>query len=179
MNLYQSKAILIIDAQLCAFEGTLAPACYKASELLLKIATLLEMARNNGTPVIFIQHCGLPGQLFAEGADQWCIHPQISPTKKELVIQKRESSAFSGTELEMVLANMGVDTIITCGLQSEHCVSNTCLAALALGMKVQVVSDAHSTWSTDQDEASEIIRRQNQLLASKGVVCQPLAEYLA
>lgn len=177
----QSKgntAVLVIDAQLCAFDSVRSPACYDAKELLQKLVHLVAAARENEIPLLFVQHCGLPGQLYAEGTAQWIIHPAIAPTANELIVQKHQSSSFDGTRLEFELRDLGIETVVTCGLQSEFCVSNTCFAALELGFNVGVISDTHSTWSNDEDEAPEIIARQNALLASRGVVCQTLAEFV-
>ncbi len=164
----KSTALLIIDVQLCAFAGTQFPACHSADILLNSITNLIAAAREAELPVIYVQHCGTKDQLYAEGTEQWIIHPRISPLPVDTVVQKRQSSAFDGTELESILNEMHVDTVITCGLQSEFCVSNTSIAALDLGFNVYVAQDGHSTWSNDDDEAATIIQRQNNLLAERG-----------
>jgi nicotinamidase-related amidase len=77
-----------------------------------------------------------------------------------------------------MLQQLNVDTIISCGIQSEHCVSNTSIAALDLGMNVIVAGDAHSTLSTDDDTAETIIARQNKVLADRGAAVQGTVEIL-
>jgi len=173
-----TTAVLIVDAQLCAFDGVRSAPCHEASVLLDNLVLLTKTAGENSVPVIFIQHCGLPGQLYAEGTGQWKIHPAISPTPNKMVVQKTQSNSFDGTELEQVLQKLGVETVIVCGLQSEFCVSNTCMGALELGFNVEVIVDAHSTWSNNDLQAEEIIAKQNRLLKSKGITCRSLAEVL-
>ena len=177
-----STALLVIDVQLCAFDGKLIPAIFRADDLLDGTAKLIAAARTAEIPVIFLQHCALAGQLYREGTKGWEIHPSIEPKPTEAVVQKRESSAFNGTDLRSVLAEKRIDTVITCGLQSEFCVTNTSIAALELGLNVYVAQDAHSTYSTDDDDASAIIDRQNALLSDRGARVQPtrrLVELLA
>ena len=70
--------------------------------------------------------------------------------------------------MQRILSEKGVETVIACGLQSEHCVSNTSFSALDLGLSVYVAGDAHSTWSTDDDTAVSIIERQNRALSDRG-----------
>jgi nicotinamidase-related amidase len=174
-----NAAVLVIDAQLCAFDGVRFEACHNAKLLLDNLILLIKTARENKVTVVFVQHCGFPGQLYEEGTDQWIIHPAISPLADEIVVQKRQSNSFDGTELELTLNDLGIKHIITCGLQSEFCVSNTCLGALELGFSARVVSDAHSTWSNKEYEADQIITKQNLFLESKGVKCQSLKEVIA
>ncbi|PCJ22433.1 MAG: hypothetical protein COA96_14475 [SAR86 cluster bacterium] len=171
-------ALLVIDAQLCAFDSQLEPACYKSEELLEVLTSLIQAARTADIPVIFIQHCGSKGQLYEEGTEHWIIHPQLGPKPSETVVHKRQSSAFDGTNLKNILAELHIDSVITCGLQSEFCVSNTSFTALDLGLNVTVAEDGHSTWSNDSDDAATIIQRQNMLLTDKGAKVMPLASLI-
>lgn len=174
-----NTAVLVIDSQLCAFDGVRSEACYNSKILLEKLILLIKSARENKVPVVFIQHCGFPGQLYAEGTEQWIIHPAISPIANEVTVQKRQSNSFDGTDLEHILNDLGIKNVVACGLQSEFCVSNTCLGALELGFSAGVASDAHSTWSNEEYKAQEIIARQNSFLESKGVICQPVKKIMA
>lgn len=177
-----SIALLVIDLQRCAFDGELSPAIHGAEDLLASASSLIAAARTAGAPVIFVQHCGTPDQLYAEGTERWVIHPSLAPEPTDLVVQKRQSSAFDGTELQRLLEGKQIDTVITCGAQSEFCVANTSLAALGLGFTVYVAEDAHSTWSTEACHASAIIERQNSRLSEHGAHVEPttkLVELLA
>jgi nicotinamidase-related amidase len=154
-----STALLIIDMQLCAFDGKITPPIDQGADVLARVAQLIAAARATHIPVVFIQHCGFEGLHFAKSSHGWEIHPSLRPTPSEHVVQKRQSDAFEDTDLQSVLAAKGVDTIIACGIQSEFCVTNTCSAALELGLTVIVAKDAHGTVSTDDDSASVIVDR--------------------
>lgn len=163
----KSTALLVIDMQVCGFDGKIRPPIEKGAILLQDVAALIGAARHAGMPVIHIQHCGQQGKPFSRGMHGWDIHAQVSPQSGEVVVQKPQSSAFIGTILEKILTEKGISTLITCGIQSEYCVSNTSISALELGFRVCVAGDAHGTVSTD-DDAAVIVSRQNALLADRG-----------
>ena len=170
-----SAALLVIDVQIGAFDGKLIPAIDDAAELLVRIAELVKAARNANSPVIFVQHNAPEGDFLAEGTERWKIHPGVLPSDGETVICKHESSAFESTSLRKILDEAKINTVISCGLQSEHCITNTCISAIELGLDVIVAEDGHSTWTTEQDEASEIVERQNLLLKNRGARIEPVA----
>ncbi len=169
-----STALLVIDVQVGAFDAKLIPAIDGAEELLVRIAALVDAARSADSHVIFVQHCAPKGELLTEGTKGWEMHPSVSPTDGETVIRKHQSSAFESTNLRQVLEERDIDTVISCGLQSELCITNTSISALELGLDVIVAEDGHSTWTTDQDEACAIVERQNTLLRHRGARLEPI-----
>ncbi|KAF5330966.1 hypothetical protein D9619_005992 [Psilocybe cf. subviscida] len=77
--------------------------------------------------------------------EEWLLHPS-KPTcefmhytypdtsRGELVITKRENSAFIGTDLEKILRERNVKRIYMAGLTTDHCVSTTTRMAANLGI---------------------------------------------
>ncbi len=171
-------ALVVIDLQAGAFDPALIPALHRAEALLERTSKLIEAARSAGIPIVFTQHCEPQGRPLAKGSEGWAIHPSLSPAPSDLTVLKLESSAFDGTDLQERLAKLDIDTIIACGIQSEFCVANTCISALELGLGVWLAQDAHSTRSTDDEDASLIIDRQNAQLAGKGTKVQSTASLL-
>src|SRR5215211_1759720 len=49
------------------------------------------------------------------------IYPQLAPASGEHVIQKHRYSGFFGTDLDMILREWGVDTVIISGTTTENC----------------------------------------------------------
>ena len=166
-------ALLVIDVQTGAFDGQRCVPIADADRLLSTTQGLIAAARAADLPVIHVQHGDDAGQVFAEGSAQWHIHPSVAPAPGELVVRKLESSAFSGTALEAELRQRGITTLAVCGLQSEHCVTNTTLAALERGFDVLLAHDGHSTWPGATQTAQQITSQQNDLLAARGA--QPMA----
>jgi nicotinamidase-related amidase len=114
----------------------------------------------DGLPVVFAQHDGGAGDVLAEGAPGFALRPELAPRAGEAVVVKRFCSAFQGTTLGQVLAGQAIDRVIVCGLQSEFCVDTTCRAAFERGLKVTLVSDAHTTFDNAVLPA-EAIRRHH------------------
>ncbi len=171
-----NTALLVIDMQLCAFDGKLFPPVHEGENLLDEVRRLISTARRSAIPVVFVQHCAsLEGQPFARGTHGWEIHPSIAPEPGEPVVFKVQSSGFVDTDLQDVLAEIAAETVIVCGIQSEHCVTNTSISALELGLEVVVAKNAHGTFSTEECSASEIIERQNDLLSARGARIQTIA----
>ena len=161
-------ALLIIDVQRGAFDGVLHAPINQPDALIDSATRLLNAARRGGAPVVFIQHCEGPGELFTVDTPQWALHEALVPQAAEAVVHKRASSAFEDTDLAQVLANMKADSLVLCGLQSEFCVSNTAKAALTHGFAVTVAQDGHSTWPSGDLSADAIKAQVNSALAEAG-----------
>ena len=171
-------ALLVVDVQLGAFDGERCPVISGSDQLLANIAHLIEAARTSKTDVVFIQHGAPAGEVFEEGTAQWQIHPAIGPIKGEPIIAKHDSSAFDGTNLHEILQSLDIGSLVLCGLQSEHCVSNTALSALGLGYAVIIASDAHSTWPDADLTAERLVERQNTLLCRNGSIVKSSNEVI-
>lgn len=163
-----TTALLIIDVQRGAFDGVLHPPINQPDALIDSATRLLNAARSGGVPVVFVQHCEGPGELFTVDTPQWALHDALVPQSGEAVVHKRASSAFEDTDLAQVLANMKADSLVLCGLQSEFCVSNTAKSALTNGFKVTIAQDGHSTWPSGELSADAIKARANAALADAG-----------
>jgi ureidoacrylate peracid hydrolase len=61
------------------------------------------------------------GEALADGALGVEIYPAIAPQEGEIVIKKHRYSAFYGTDLEIVLRNLGVRTVVITGVTTENC----------------------------------------------------------
>lgn len=168
-----ATALVVIDLQRAAFDGVRCPPVDSASELIRNACTLVDAARTGGHPVVFVQHCEGAGEPFEEGTEQWQLHASLVPAPGELVVRKRASSSFEHTGLDARLKALQVDALVLCGLQSEHCVSNTARAALDLGYDVHVAADAHGTWPWAGRTAPDIREEANEALAHVGAMLAP------
>lgn len=155
-------ALLIVDVQLGMFDDT--DPVYQGALLLERIQNLIFKARQEGHSIIYFQHNEGVGSPLEPEKPGWVIHPSISPMKDDIVIQKFTPDSFFNTELHQKLQDKEVTELIIAGIQTEICVDTTCRRAFSLGYNVILISDAHSTWNTNNLKADQIIEHHNNIL---------------
>ncbi|MGZ9583761.1 cysteine hydrolase family protein [Paenibacillus marinisediminis] len=170
------KGLLIIDVQLGMFDES--DPVFQGEILLKKINHLIGRARSADIPIFYIQHNERAGQPLEPGTPGWGIHPNIAPHTHDVIIQKNTPDSFHKTRLQQELETRSINELIVTGIQSEICVDTTCRRAFSLGYKVQLVSDAHSTWDSSNLTASQIIDHHNNLLRWFAEVKQSEAVFL-
>lgn len=67
--------------------------------------------------------------------------PDLTPEAGEIVITKTTDSALTGTNLRLILHNMGIENIILCGIFTDQCVSSTVRSLADESFNVIVVED--------------------------------------
>lgn len=130
-------ALLVIDAQ----TGVLVDA-HNRELVVAKIATLVDRARVNAVPVVWVQHSS---DELPIGSDVWQIVPTLTPAQGEAVIRKEYGDSFEATDLEEVLAGAQVGHLVVVGAQSDACVRATLHGGFTRGYDVTLVADAHTT----------------------------------
>lgn len=156
------KALLVIDVQNGMFqEGNVV---YKGERLLQNLKELIIQARSTKTPILYIQHNGPSGHPLEYGTKGWDFHPEITPNKQEVIIQKTTPDSFYNTSLEDELKKQKIKHLVIAGIQTEACVDTTCRRAFSMEYKVTLVSDAHSTWDSNDISAQQIINHHNGVL---------------
>src|SRR6266545_1290895 len=129
-----NTALLIVDVQ----HDVVANA-HERDRVIANIGTVLQRARDAGTPVIWVQH-----------ADE------------EL---KHFGDSFEETDLEERLAERKVGHLVVTGAQTDACIRATLHGALVRGYDATLVEDAHTTddpsqWGAPLD-ASQVIAHTN------------------
>ena len=166
----QGTALLVIDVQIGLFKKTLP--VYQAADILANINALIFRARAAGIPVIYIQHCN--DSFLLKDTPDWHLHPDLCPpTAGDLRIYKRHGSAFEDTPLEKELEARGVGALVVCGLVTHGCVRAACQDALALGYRLTLAADGHSSFSKD---AARLIDEWNTRWSQAGALVLPAAE---
>lgn len=123
---------------------------------------LLQFWRKNHLPVFHVKHCSVnPESRLAEGKPGNEFHHLVKPDTGETIIKKNVNSAFIGTNLEQMLRDAGIKTLVIAGLTTDHCISTSVRMAGNLGFETFVVSDGTATFDkigTDgQKYSAEII----------------------
>ncbi|MEX2682609.1 MAG: cysteine hydrolase family protein [Candidatus Sigynarchaeota archaeon] len=84
------------------------------------------------------------------------ILPELAPRIEdgEIVLLKTTSCAFTSTDLDHLLRNLHVSTLVICGVVTNMCVESAARIAADLGFRVVVVDDACAAWSPAVHAAS-------------------------
>jgi nicotinamidase-related amidase len=83
------------------------------------------------------------------------ILPQVAPLPHEIVLTKTTDSALTGTNLRLLLHNLGVRDVVVCGIFTDQCVSGTVRSLADESFNVIVVDDA-SAAATDELHRAEL-----------------------
>jgi len=74
------------------------------------------------------------------------IYPELAPAAGEHVIKKHRYSGFFGTDLDIILREWEVDTVIISGTTTENCCHATARDAMFRNYRVVFLSDATATY---------------------------------
>jgi len=80
---------------------------------------------------------------------------EVKPIKGELVFPKTNGGAFTGTNLDFVLRNMDINSVIITGFLTDQCVLATAIYAGDVGYDVLLIEDA-CTGSTKENHDAVI-----------------------
>ena len=79
---------------------------------------------------------------------------EIAPADDEIVLPKTSSSVFISTNIDYVLRNLGVRSLIIAGGLTDQCIDSAVRDACDLGYLVTVPTDACATLSAERHEWS-------------------------
>ena len=131
------SALLVIDVQNQVVDGA-----YNKDAVIAQINVAVAKARAAGVPVVWVQHSD---EWMAIDSEDWQIVPQLVPAEGEARVRKLYRNSFEATDLEEVLAGLGVGHVYVCGAQTNNCVRFTSHGALERGYDVTLLMDAHTT----------------------------------
>lgn len=81
---------------------------------------------------------------------------EIAAAKDEMVFRKTSSSVFVSTNIDYVLRNLGIHSLIVAGIMTDQCVESAVRDACDLGYLVTLVTDACTTSSAERHAQSLI-----------------------
>jgi nicotinamidase-related amidase len=99
-----------------------------------------------GTPTARIGAEGPMGRILIRGEAGHGIIRELAPIDGEPVIDKPGKGAFYATDLESILQNRRIDTLIVCGVTTEVCVHTTVREANDRGYRCIVLSDCTASY---------------------------------
>jgi nicotinamidase-related amidase len=132
-----NTALLVIDVQNGVMQGA-----HERDAVIANINTLVEKARAEDVPVVWIQHTS--DELERE-SESWQYVPELSRRDSEPLVHKTYGDSFEDTDLEALLAQRGVGRLVVTGAQTDACIRSTLHGAIVRGYDATLVVDAHTT----------------------------------
>lgn len=136
-----SSALLVVDVQQDLVDALPEE---RRSGFLRTLRHVIAGARDRDVPVVYVRH---QDHELLPGTAGWGIAAEIAPRDGEPVVEKRFRDAFRETDLADVLARIGIDHVVVCGMQTEFCIDATIREAERRGYRVTLVEDGHATYS--------------------------------
>jgi nicotinamidase-related amidase len=149
-----TTALLVMDVQV----GIVERYADDSEPLLGAIAAATTAARSAGHHVIYVRVAFRPGApeispnnrgFAAIGAQSMGlddpatrVHPAVAPSPGDIEVVKKRVSAFIGSDLDVVLRSLGVDTLVLTGIATSGVVLSTLRHAADIDYRVVVLRDA-------------------------------------
>jgi nicotinamidase-related amidase len=131
-----NTALVVIDVQKDVVDGA-----FMRDEVVANIGSLVERARVDGLPVIWVAHNDAGMTLGSEG---WQYVPELVRLDSEPLVNKSYGDSFEDTDLEEVLAAARVGHLVVAGAETDACIRSTIHGAFTRGYDVTLVGDAHT-----------------------------------
>jgi nicotinamidase-related amidase len=140
----------------------------------LSDAPLIKVAR--GDPALRIGAMGPMGRILVRGEPGHDIIPELYPAAGEPVIDKPGKGAFYQTDLELMLRNRGVETLLVCGVTTEVCVNTTVREANDRGFRCIVLADCCASYFPEfHDMGLRMIKAQGGIFGSVSAAAPVIA----
>jgi len=158
----KTTAVLVIDVLVTEGDDTLYNPSPEEERVVRNSVRVVDAARAAGMPVVFCDDSHILG--VDKELDLWGEHgirnkavpnPALhaGEGEKDFIVPKRRYSGFFGTDLDLLLRELGVRTVIAVGEDTNICVLHTLADAYFLGYDSIVVEDATRTFLCGTQES--------------------------
>ncbi len=156
-------AMIVVDMQNDFLADRAVLQSKQALAMADELAKTLTFCRDHGIRVVYTAQVhredgsdmGMFDDLYPPVADRSAlvdgtpgvdIHPILTPAPGEHVIKKHRYSGFFATDLDLILREWGIDTVVISGTTTENCCHATARDAMFYNYKVAFLSDATGTF---------------------------------
>jgi nicotinamidase-related amidase len=124
----------------------------RARTIVPALVRRLDEARAAGVPIVYVldrheegdpelEEWGAHAIAGTEGAEVW---PPLAPKPGDRIVTKPSYSGFHGSDLEQVLEELAVDTVVLTGCATEVQLMSTATDALQRGFAVELPADSQA-----------------------------------
>lgn len=150
-------AVLVVDMLEDFVNGALT--CDMAKEIVPDVSRLVDAAREKNVPVIFSNDCHIKGvdkelEFWGDHAIAGTPGAEVIPElkadpEKDFIVPKRHYSGFFGTDLNILLRDLGVDTCVICGLHAHMCCRHTGADAYQYGFDLVIPEETTGSFTKE------------------------------
>ena len=132
------------------------------NDIIARANKVLSAVRQKGIPVIFVQK--------GESIPDEQIHPQIIRQPRDLVLIKKNSGAFSTTNLDERMKKLGIDTLVLMGIYTSGAVMSTLRWGADINYKLYLVSDCCADRDPELHKVllEKVFYHQSTVIPAKG-----------
>jgi len=167
----KTTALINVDIQNCFVQDS--PVAAPGGKAIIpRINKLADAVRRSGGLVVHTLHVvradgsttGVMGEfnaaikagLLHKGAKSAEFHPDLKIDGTDTIIEKPRYGAFFGTDLELVLRNRGIESVIVTGITTNVCCETTAREANMRDYQVFFTSDGTATFDLADVTAEEV-----------------------
>jgi nicotinamidase-related amidase len=174
-------ALLVMDVQV-----GIVSRFAQADDLLAPISAAITAARAATIPVIYVSVGFRPGYPEVSPRNKSFsaikqpqssmpsfmtnmeIHPAIAPQSTDILVTKRRVSAFSGSDLEVILRAQGISHLVLCGIATSGVVLSTLREAADKDYQLTVLADCCADGDDEVHRVllSKVFPRQAEVVQS-------------
>ncbi|WP_019061952.1 cysteine hydrolase family protein [Streptomyces prunicolor] len=167
----RTTALLNVDVQNCFVENSPVAAKH-GPDIIPLVNDIAEAVRRNGGLVVHTLHVvrpdgsttGVMGEfnaaikagLLFKGNPAAELHKDVVVAPADVIMDKPRYGAFYGTELDVILKNRGIETVIVTGITTNVCCETTAREANMRDLQVLFASDATATFDLPEVTAEQI-----------------------
>jgi nicotinamidase-related amidase len=115
------------------------------------VAALIAAYRRAGLPVFYVLHSDADGDEWRTTSPHYKLMDFLKPLENEPLLHKTSRNAFTSTNLQRRLTQLGVRRLIVTGIQTEQCCETTARVGADLGYDVDFVTEATLTFPIQLD----------------------------
>jgi nicotinamidase-related amidase len=131
------------------------------NDIIARANKVLSSVRQKGIPIIFVNK--------GEGTPDVEIHPQIIHKPGDVLLIKKNSGAFSTTDLDERMKKLGIDTLVIMGIYTSGAVMSTLRWAADINYQLYLISDCCMDRDPDLHKVllEKVFYHQSKVLPAK------------